>query len=280
MNQKTPKNNLFLFSVDLEDVRDGVEQGHRYKDRVVENTLAYLHWLKKYDSHCTFFTVGKIAERYPDLIKEIMGAGHELACHSYDHTPVDKFTPDEFKTDLEKNLNALTKAGASNVSGFRAPVFSLTEKTEWAHSVLNDLGFKYSSSVLPAKNPLYGWEGFGASVKKVSENLIEIPMSLNTFGPLMIPFAGGVYFRVLPFFLIKKSFEKVSQNNKPVLSYFHPYDLDTKQEQFMHGGINNSKFYNYLMYFNRKNMLGRLDKIMENDLKIMRYDEYIKSLSF
>lgn len=269
--------NIFLFSVDLEDVREDVVNGNSYRDRVVDNTLNYLNWLKVDNSTCTFFTVGKVAEKYPDLIKQIVREGHEIACHSYSHTPLNLQTPESFKADLEKNIHALLKSGAETVKGFRAPVFSLTKNTAWAHEILAGCGITYSSSVLPANNPLYGWKEFGTEPKQVNKKLIELPITLNHFGPLNIPFAGGVYFRSLPFWFIKNSFKKQFEKNEPVLSYFHPYDLDADQEKFMHAGINNSKLYNFLMYYNRKNMISRLDKVLALDVKIMRYDDYIKT---
>lgn len=276
--EKTNKKNIFLFSIDLEDVRQSVINGHNYKDRVVVNTLQYLEWLEKNNYTCTFFIVGTIAEKYPDLIKEIIKRKHEIACHSYSHTPLDKQNVDSFKKDLEQNINALIKSGANQIKGFRAPVFSLTKKTAWAHDVISDCGLTYSSSVLPADNPLYGWKEFGTEARKINDNLLEIPITLDKFGPLNIPFAGGVYFRCLPFFLIKSSFKKFFYNNHPVLSYFHPYDLDIEQEKFMHAGINNSRVYNFLMYYNRANLLNRMNKILKLDVEIMTYDKYINTI--
>lgn len=270
--------NYFLFSLDLEDVRENVVNGFSYKDRVVENTHLYLNWLRKKDAQCTFFTVGKIAERYPDLIKHIIDCGHEIACHSYSHITVNKFSRAEFKLDLEKNLEALYKAGAKNIVGFRAPVFSITEQTAWAHQVLEETGFKYSSSVLPAKNPLFGWEDFGKKPKLIDGKLWEIPITLGKLGPLNFPTAGGVYFRVFPWMALKQNIKKCFSLHEPLLSYFHPYDADVHQEKFMHDGIDNSKFYNYLMYFNRKNVFNRLDKIDEFGAEIIPYKDYIKTL--
>lgn len=271
--------NYFLFSVDLEDVRENVVNGFQYKDRVVENTRLYLHWLKEKQSHCTFFTVGTIAERYPDLIKEIIDSGHEIACHSYSHKTINLFNEHGFKEDLEKNLQALYNAGAKQIKGFRAPVFSLTEKTAWAHQVLQELGFTYSSSVLPAENPLFGWREFGAKPKLINRKLWEIPISLGKFGPLQFPTAGGVYFRVFPWFLINSNVKKCFKMGTPLLSYFHPYDADVKQEKFMHDGINNSKFYNYLMYYNRKNLFNRLNKLDVYGPEIITYSNYIEKLN-
>ena len=276
MIQKSDKH--FLFSVDLEDVRENVVNGFSYKDRVEENTQLYLTWLKNKKVQCTFFVVGKIAERYPSLIKQIIDDGHEIACHSYSHLTLDKQNKESFKLDLEKNLDALTSAGAKNVVGFRAPVFSLTEQTQWAHEVLIELGFKYSSSVLPAQNPLFGWKEFGTQPKLINNTLWELPITHGRFGPLNFPTAGGIYFRVFPWFVLKNNIATCFKNNQPLLSYFHPYDVDTKQEHFMHDGINNSTFYNFLMYYNRKNVFNRLNKLNAFNAKIITYAEYLKTL--
>ena len=270
--------NTFLFSVDLEDARENVPDGHKYQDRVVETTLLYLNWLKKNNSVCTFFSVGKIAEKYPELIKEIVMRGHEIACHTYSHTPIDVLGKDGFKSDLEKTLNALSKSGAGKIIGFRAPIFSLTEKTQWAYEVLSEFGFVYSSSVLPAKNPLYGWKDFGNQHKIMNGKIIEIPMTVGKFAHLTLPIAGGIYFRVLPKIFLFNEIKKCIKNNRPILSYFHPYDADTGQEKFMHSGINGNKIYNHLMYYNRKNLFGKLDEVMKMDLTISTYSNYINTL--
>jgi polysaccharide deacetylase family protein (PEP-CTERM system associated) len=269
--------NNFLFSVDLEDVRDGVVDGGQYKDRVVENTYLFLNWLEKNNFKCTFFVVGKIAERYPDLIKEIKFKCHEIACHSYEHVPIDKLGKENFRQDIEKNINALLKAGADRIAGFRAPVFSLTERSLWAYDVLKEFNILYSSSVLPAKNPLYGWEDFGESVKRMDNGIVEIPMTIGRLGPLRIPIAGGVYFRIVPKIVILKSIKKCFEKNNPVMSYFHPYDADVMQEKFMHGGINNNRFFNFLMYYNRKNLFTRLDSILDLNPTIITYRNFTEN---
>lgn len=273
------KSNIFLFSVDLEDARENVQDGHQYKDRVEETTRLYLDWLKKHDARCTFFTVAKIAEKYPSLIKEIVSSGHEIACHSYSHLPLDKLGKEGFKTDLDKTLKALNKAGASEIKGFRAPVFSLTERTSWAYDVLSEFGMVYSSSVLPANNPLYGWKDFGEAHKMMNGKILELPITVGRFAHLMVPIAGGIYFRVLPKIFLFNAIKRCLKKGHPVLSYFHPYDADVDQEKYMHAGINNNKFYNRLMYYNRKNLFGRLDELMNMGLKITTYENYVKGIS-
>lgn len=254
----------YLFSIDLEDVRMWMDNGSAYQERVIENTSAYLNWLNLNNIKTTFFTVGDIAERYPELIQEIAHKGHEIGCHTNNHKALDLQTKEEFKVDLEANMESLLKAGAKNLYGFRAPIFSLTEKTAWAYEVLKDLNFEYSSSVLPAKNPLYGWEDFGYAPRHI-EGVLEIPMTLYKIAVLNVPIGGGTYFRLLPSFMINKGMKSISKQSDEqyVTGYFHPYDIDTKQERFMHPGINNSKIYNMLMYVGRKGVFSKLDRIKE-----------------
>lgn len=265
----------YLFSIDLEDVRLGLKDYNKFEERVILNTKKYLAWLNKHNFKCTFFVVGNIATNYPELIKEIIENGHEIGCHTSSHIPLDKRTPETFKKDIEENIRVLKDCGVDEIIGFRAPIFSLTKETQWAFDVLKELDFKYSSSVLPAKNPLYGWKEFGDASKKINNGIIEIPMTVGKFGPVTVPYAGGVYFRVLPYFLINR---KLNKSSMPLLGYFHPYDIDVEQERFMMPGINESKFYNWLMYYNRKNVFKRLDKLVKKGYKITTYKEYIKTL--
>lgn len=268
--------NLFLFSIDLEDVRDRIPNGHQYRERVPEMTQKYLAFLADNNMKATFFTVGNTARAYPSLINEITSEGHEIGCHSDMHLPLTSLNKASFKIDLERNLESLYSAGANNITGFRAPTFSLVKKTEWAYEVLEELNFKYSSSVLPAKNPLFGWPEFGKEFKLVNNKIWELPITLTGTPFLNVPFAGGVYFRILPAMLVNYAFAKAFKNNQPVLSYFHPYDIDYEQERFMHPEINNSSFYNLLLYYNRKNVFGRMNSLMkEMDMKIIPYTEYV-----
>lgn len=271
------KKKTFLFSIDLEDIRLRLNNPEDYSERVPIQTHKYLEWLKKYKSKCTFFVTGDIAKFYPSLINEIVSDGHEIACHTTNHLPLDQQTSYQFKKDLIENISLLKNAGAIKIKGFRAPIFSLTKNTEWAYDILSELGFSYSSSVLPAKNPFYGWESFGSCPKNVKNNIIEIPVTVGKFGPMTVPVIGGVYFRVLPEFFIKKILKNCGRNDLAAIGYFHPYDIDWEQERYMNPGINNSRFFNFLMYYNRKNVLNRLDNIMNLGYSIMTYHAYIKT---
>lgn len=277
-NTPNVKEPYYLFSIDLEDIRYLIAEGERYPGRVEAMTDRYLEFLDQNGMKATFFVVGQVAKHHPGLIRRIAAAGHEIGTHTNRHVPLDKQDRRTFKDDLCESIGHILSAGASEVVGFRAPVFSLTRETQWAYEVLRELGFIYSSSVLPAKNPLYGWPEFGGAIQKIN-GIWELPMSLIPFKPLGIPFAGGVYFRILPDFVILRIFRHYQSKNRPVLGYFHPYDIDHEQGRFMHPGINNSRLYNRLMYLRRKSLLPRMQKMLERSQStIIPYREYVRTV--
>ena len=269
---------LFFFSIDLEDIRSLVPDGDRYRERVPENTQRYLELLKRYDLRCTFFTTGDVARRYPELVSRIAAAGHEIACHSSDHVPIDRHDRESFRDDLLRCLDDFARAGVEACKGFRAPIASLFEETRWAYEVLQELGFVYSASVLAAEHPLYGWSSFGPDQPRFIDGIWEIPISLSRLPGLDVPFAGGVYFRVLPFVLVRHLFERRRAAGRPVFGYLHPYDIDAGQERFMHPEIGDSAFYNWLLYWNRSGTLRRCDALFRDGWQVRRYDEYVEQL--
>jgi hypothetical protein len=161
------------------------------------------------------------------------------------------------------------------VRGFRAPIFSLTARTAWAYEVLAELGFTYSSSVLPHQNVLYGWDSFGTECTRTAPGVWEIPLSVSGILGRKIPFAGGVYFRILPAALTHWLVERCLSRDRPVVGYFHPYDIDGEQERFMHPELGDSPLLNALMYVNRTRLLGRLDALFGTVGPVMRYDSYV-----
>jgi polysaccharide deacetylase family protein (PEP-CTERM system associated) len=273
-----PPEPRFLFSVDLEDVRQMIPDGERFRPRVPELTRRFLDWLDTHKSRATFFVVGDVARAYPELVREIHSRGHEVGCHSNRHIPLDRQTPDEFRRDVEAALEALAACGVQHVSGYRAPTCSLTATTRWAHDILAALGFTYSSSVLPARNPLYGWPEFGGRPQRLPSGLLEIPITVASFGPLRCPFAAGVYFRALPFPLVARAFRRALTHDA-VTGYFHPYDIDAEQERFMHPGLNGSRLYNWLMYRNRGQVLSRLDRLVAGGVTITTYEDHVSKLA-
>jgi polysaccharide deacetylase family protein (PEP-CTERM system associated) len=263
----------FLFSIDLEDIRTFVPNGDRYAERVPQNVERWLAFLARHRVRCTFFTVGDVARRHPATVERILADGHELACHGNDHEPLNRLDPDGLRRTLEQNRRELEKLGARDVVGYRAPTMSLTADTRWAHGVLAELGFTYSSSVIPAKNPLYGWPGFGEACVKVDERVWEIPVSLTNLPALKVPFAAGTYFRALPFPLVRRLFRARLAARRPVVGYFHPWDIDTEQERFGFPELNG--FYTWLVYYNRQRVLPRLDRLFREPVEVVPYAEFV-----
>jgi polysaccharide deacetylase family protein (PEP-CTERM system associated) len=212
---------VFLLGFDLEDVRSMIPGGSADRDAVPRTTERFLELLERHAMRATFFVVGDVARRHPALIREIAERGHELACHSSDHVPLDRHDRSSFRADIERNRDDLVDAGAPPPLGFRAPMFSLTPRAEWAYDVLAELGFRYSSSVLPRSHPLYGWQRFGEHPIRTDGGIWEIPISTGGVGRLGIPFAGGVYFRLLPLTLVRAFFGRRRGQDAAVVGNLH-----------------------------------------------------------
>ncbi|HWL53952.1 MAG TPA: polysaccharide deacetylase family protein [Chthoniobacteraceae bacterium] len=264
----------FLFSVDLEEF--SAVGGNRSFRRTPLPELAerYLAFLRRHRARATFFVVGETARAFPGTIRDIAAEGHELACHTDAHRTLDRYTPATFRDDLRRNLDALHAAVPGRIQGFRAPVLSLTERTRWAYEVLAGLGFTYSSSVLPASNPLHGWPGFGDAPVEI-DGLVELPVTLARVGLLRVPIGSGTYFRCLPMGMIRRRFAALLARGTPVVGYFHPYDCDPEQERVMNEGVNGSRFFNSLLYFNRAKTMGRLDELARAGFRIEPYHEHL-----
>jgi polysaccharide deacetylase family protein (PEP-CTERM system associated) len=274
-HRASPRDGIFLFSIDLEDVRSMIPDGQRYRERVPANTERILAFLEAHGARCTFFTVGDVARRYPDLLRRIAAAGHEIACHGSDHVPLDRLGQQGFRDDLRRALDDLARAGVSEVRGFRAPVGSLTSATPWAWEALAERGFSYSSSVIPARSPLYGWPGFGADCRRTAAGIWELPFSVGGAPGLRVPFLGGVYFRALPFALVRAGFRRTLRRGRPAIGYLHPYDVDEQQERFMHPELDDSRIYNRLMYWNRSQVLWRLERLLREGARVVPYRRFV-----
>ncbi len=263
---------VFLFSVDLEEFQAANPARVFRLTPLPELAEIYLAFLRRHKMKATFFVVGEVAKKFPETVRAIAAEGHEIGCHTHRHLPLDEYTPASLRDDLSRNLDALRDAG--EVKGFRAPILSLTEKTRWAYEVLAGLGFQYSSSVLPARNPLHGWPGFTNKPRRIN-GVLELPVTLARFGPLEVPLGAGTYFRCLPFGFIRSRFAAFARRGEPVLGYFHPYDVDTRQERVMNRGVRGNRVLNALLYINRGRTIERLESLTASGFKIMTYAEYV-----
>ena len=263
----------YLFSVDLELSGLAAPAG----ERAEALTDAYLAFLDRHGAKGTFFVVGDAARACPGLVRRIAAAGHEIACHSDRHVPLDRQGPATFRDDLLRNLDALAAAGAGEVRGYRAPCFSLTRRTAWAHEVLAGLGFVYSSSVLPAASPLYGWRGFGAAPRLV-RGVLELPITLLPWRLLPLPMGGGVYFRILPAPLLRAAFARKRRAGETVLGYLHPYDIDEARPGGGFEGLGRASPAEWLLCARRGSVLPRLEILLGAGFAIGGYRDHAEAL--
>ncbi len=265
----------YLFSVDLEDVRSLLSDGYKLRERVPHNTERFLRFLERHGAHCTFFTTGDVARRYPSLVGDVAAAGHEVACHTSDHTALDQHDPQSFRCDILRCQDAFERAGVKRAVGFRAPYGSMVRSTTWAYGVLKELGFEYSASVLAARSPLYGWPDFGPDRPCWQQGLLELPVTLTGIPGLNVPLLGGIYFRLLPFPLVRFLFRNQLATGDPAVGYLHPFDVDSEEDRYAFPGMN--PFFGWLMFQKRDAVFPRLERLLEDGVRVMPYAEYAAS---
>jgi peptidoglycan/xylan/chitin deacetylase (PgdA/CDA1 family) len=214
-----------------------------------------------------------MARKFPATISNIAEAGHEISCHGDHHITLNQLEPSAFAADLRANRDAIESTGAPRPTGFRAPIFSMTKQSSWAYRVLDDEGFVYSSSVLPASNPLFGWPEFGTEIRRV-DGIIELPVTLASVLGYSLPLFGGTYFRVLPYWLVQREFRNAIAS-RPVLAYFHPYDVDSSQPWSMNAGVNGNLFLNSLLFLRRRSLIPRLMRLLSQSSARQTYSEFV-----
>jgi peptidoglycan/xylan/chitin deacetylase (PgdA/CDA1 family) len=265
---------LYLFSVDLEDIRRLVPGGQAHPERVTAMTDRILGFLSRHRARATFFTVGDVLRTHPALIDRLLAEGHELACHTDTHRPLDQLGREGFQRDLEAWTGAVARGGWPSATGFRAPTFSLTAATVWAYGCLTDFGFTYSSSVLPAGHPLYGWPEHGEE-PRWHGTVLELPMNLGRVGPWRVPLGGGVYFRATPGWSWRRWFLAMRARGEPIRGYLHPYDLDEDPPPFPYPALPPGPWWQWVMRRGRSGVLSRLEWVMKQGFQILPYRDYL-----
>ena len=209
------------------------EDWPQWESRVERNTNALLEIFARQNVKATFFTLGYVAETAPNLVKQIASAGHEVACHSYHHHLIYQQTPDEFRLDVRKSKQLLEDIIGNSVIGYRAPTYSITEKSLWALDVLIEEGFKYDSSIFPTKHDRYGIpdaERFPHVLHRAAGTIIEFPPSTVRLNGINIPVSGGGYFRLLPYKLFKLGWQTIHRReSEPAIFFLHPWEIDPEQ---------------------------------------------------
>jgi polysaccharide deacetylase family protein (PEP-CTERM system associated) len=226
--------------------------------RVVKNTNRLLDILADAGATGTFFTLGWVAQRYPELVRRIVAEGHELASHGSDHCRVDKQSPDEFRDDIRRSKAILEDIAGVDVVGFRAPTFSVGFHNRWAYAVLVEQGFRYSSSVYPIVHDLYGEPNAPRHPFCPYPGLLEIPLTTVRLLGRNLPAAGGGFFRLLPYPVTRAALRRAHRDlDVPCIFYLHPWEIDPDQPRQAHAP-RLSRFRHYLNLHRTEVRLRRL----------------------
>ena len=203
----------------------------QFKSRVAVNTGNILNILEKYNVKATFFIVGWIAEKHPELVREISKRGHEIGCHSYKHQRIHTFTEEAFKEDTRKAKEIIEDISGRQVVGYRAPTYSITRDTLWALEILAKLGFTYDSSIFPIYHDNYGIpDAPRFPYKHEGLDLIEYPISTALVLGRKVPVSGGGYFRLFPYRFTRMALKTINEKEKqPFVFYMHPWEIDPDQ---------------------------------------------------
>lgn len=204
-----------------------------YEDRIERNTIELLDILDHTETKGTFFVLGYIAQKYPQLIREISTRGHEIASHGYEHRMLDAQSREWFTKDLILSKNILQDVTGKVVTGYRAASWSISRDTLWVFEVLEQEGFLYDSSLQPFRTPLSGvgkapLRPFYPVIDGRKINILEYPSTVLKFGIFKIPFSGGFYLRFWPYWFVNHCFRQVSKKNTAML-YVHPWEIDVEQ---------------------------------------------------
>lgn len=258
---------LNILTIDLEEwyhpeyVRDNVSSNT--EDHSLDDLPRTLELLEKHHVQATFFVLGEIAKKHPELIKQIERKEHEIAFHGYFHELLSNKTAQTLQSEIDEFRAVLGR----NCSGFRAPSFSLNNETKWALSVLEKNAFKYDSSIFPANTPLYGvgnapTKPYRPSHKDVSveddnTKLWEFPLHISSYTLLRLPMAGGFYLRFFPLSLIIRSIKKSNTNGNPAVIFAHTWELNPQTPKLKLG-----LYKSFVTYHNLEKTAARLDKVL------------------
>jgi polysaccharide deacetylase family protein (PEP-CTERM system associated) len=230
--------------------------------RVEANCDAVLQIFADSGARGTFFTLGWVAERYPALIKRIVAAGHELASHGYDHKRVFNMTADEFAADLRQARAILEDLGGVAIRGYRAPSFSVDTRTPWAHAVLAEQGYAYSSSVAPVVHDHYGWPQSPRHAWRPlpDSDLVEWPVTTARFAGRTLAAGGGGFMRLLPYGFTRWAIERMNREGHPAILYFHPWEIDPGQPR-----VADAPFKSKVRHYSGLSaMAGKLRKLLDD----------------
>lgn len=244
-----------LFTLDLEDHRPDDSAELRFPSVTDE----LLDDLDGWGVTGTVFVVGEVVKNQPDLIARVAARGHEIGLHGARHVPLPDLGPERFRSETTEAADRLAQTVQADVVGFRAPIFSLVPSSVWAPEILTELGFAYSSSTLPARNPLYGWPGLPRLPFRWPSGLVELPSPTFGLGPARIPILGGTYLRIAPWPLVGLAARRHRGDPAP-WCYTHPYDFDPGEQRWTIPEV--GRVASRMMWWGRSRMRGRVERLV------------------
>jgi len=257
------------FTVDLEEYfqvsafesRVARSDWTRFASRVATQVPRLLDLLARHEAHATFFVLGWVAERHADLIRTIARAGHEIASHGWDHARVTHQTPAQFRASIRRTKHMLEEITGEPVLGFRAPSFSIVPGREWALDVLIEEGHRYDSSLFPVRRLGYGYPSglpHPHWIDRPAGRIAEIPpTTLRWWGGVRLPAAGGAYFRLLPYGVVRAAFRQCERLGTPGTFYIHPWEIDPAQPRLDVSWLTRVRHYGGL-----RRTAGRLERLL------------------
>lgn len=257
-----------VFTVDFEDWYQGLEviplkEWGRFESRIEKNTERILRLLEDVGVKATFFVLGYMAEKFPRLVREIAGEGHEIGTHGYSHQLVYRQSSEEFRREMIKSIEILEGIITSKITSYRAPFFSITESSLWALNILCDLGIRFDSSIFPVLNYRYGipraprfphW-----ITTKSGSKILEFPMSTIRVLGKNVPVAGGAYFRIFPYQFIRAGIKSINRKNQPAIFYLHPWEIDPE-----HPKIDLPRRISLTHYYNLSGTENKLRRLLKD----------------
>ncbi|MBN2582451.1 MAG: DUF3473 domain-containing protein [Planctomycetes bacterium] len=266
---------IHAMTIDVEDYysimgRDWMALDRPPNGAVVRNTSRLLDLFAERQIAATFFILGEVAEQFPDLVRRIREAGHEIGVHGYDHLQVHRLTPEGFRSEVDRGKKLLEDITGQAVAGHRAPAFSITPATRWALEVLADVGFTYDSSIYPISGKRYGWPGFPLDIHRMQladgRTLIEAPPSVVCLGRKRLPCCGGGYLRLFPYAYTRWAMRHI-ERRRPAIVYLHPYEFDTvaPPEEFaqaMRCAPLKTRLFDFRLWLRRRSVWSKLSRLI------------------
>lgn len=223
--------------------------------RVERNVNLILQLLDDHDARATFFVLGWVAERYPQLVRLIVAQGHEIASHGYEHERASAQPRDRFLADIVLAKAVLEDIGGESVAGYRAPSFSIGKANLWAHDCIAEAGYAYSSSVYPVQHDHYGMPDAPRFPYRLESGLLEVPVTTMRWMGRNWPAGGGGFFRLLPYAVSRWQIAKVNRDDaRAAIFYFHPWEIDPEQPRVSRASMK-TRFRHYV---NLERTEGRL----------------------